>query len=130
MTKTSLTEQTPLLGLARLPLCCPAHISHTPPPCIHAAPHDISLLLERQLVLELEEWELAADSVDILPGGRSWSRALPVNKNLPDTMRQTRLDSTVWFRDDYAMADCRKGRWHLRGFAVELLQEAYVEDIM
>jgi hypothetical protein len=55
--------------LAICALLCAAPVTGATLPGVRAPVHDISPLVEDQLVLELEGWESGAEVVELLPGG-------------------------------------------------------------
>jgi hypothetical protein len=80
-------------------LCGAAHVSGPMAPGIRAPPHhDISPLLERQLVLELKCRELGEEWVDVLPSCRSSGLAFPLNQNLAHTACHARPNRTFRLR--------------------------------
>jgi hypothetical protein len=58
-----------ICALSQIALLCAAPVTGAMLPGVRAPVHDISPLVEDQLVLELEGWESGAEVVELLPGG-------------------------------------------------------------
>jgi len=95
-----------------------------------SGPHDISPLLEKQLVLELEAWKLLAERVEVFPGGRLRRFAAPVDEQLANAARQASPlnPSRLW--SYHAMVDVWQCRWSRRRHAAELLEGAHMEHVV
>jgi hypothetical protein len=113
-------------------LCAP-HIPCPMMPSVRTAvtpSHDISPLLERQLILELECRISGVERLDIFPGGRHRGLPLPLNQDLLDALSDAPTDSSFRLWSNGAVVDRRKWRRSLWRSAMELLQEAYMEHVV
>jgi hypothetical protein len=113
-------------------LCAP-HIPFPTTPSVRTVvtpDHDISPLLERQLILELECRISGVKWLNIFPGGRRKGLPLPLNQDLLDALSDTPMDSSFRLWSNGAVVDQWKWRRSLRRSAMELLQEAYMEHVV
>jgi len=62
---------------------------------VMSAPHNISLSLDEQLVLELEGWLAVEEAVDIFSGGQCSWFVFPVHENLAKTLDEARGGSMI-----------------------------------
>jgi hypothetical protein len=85
--------------------------------------HDISPLLERQLILELKCWISGAERLDIFPGGRCRGLTLPLDQDLLDAMSDAPTDSAFRLWSNGVVVDRWKWRRSLWRSAMELHQE-------
>ena len=93
-------------------------------------PHDISPPVEEQLVLELEGRVLGGEGLDVFPCSRCSRLALPLDKDLAHTTRQSCLHGLLRLWNRCTMVDGGQRWWSIRRRPAELLEETDVEHIV
>ena len=92
--------------------------------------HNISPLLEKQLVLELEVGVALDEGLPWLLGRIIWREPLPLHEDLPGAMLEARPPHPSRSQDHPAIMNGRQWRRGRRGVAVEGLQQPHMEDIV
>jgi len=100
-------------GLGRLPLA-----------------RNISPLLERQLILELEVGVALDEGLPWLPGRIIGREPLPLHEDLPGALLKACPPHPSRSQDHPAIMNGRQWRSGRRGIAVEGLQQPHMEDIV
>jgi hypothetical protein len=84
----------------------------------------------KQLILELEEWKLLAESGEIFTSCRLWWFTTLMDEQLADSARQAGLLHPNRLRGDHSMVDGRQGWWSRRRHAEELLQDVDMKNVV
>jgi hypothetical protein len=97
-------------------------------PLIWDVVHDISPVLENQVVRELKCWISAVEFMKIHPRRVNW--AGPLDQKFVTAARQPALNDFDGLQASTPMSDWGQHPWTGRRLAVELLEQPYMECIM
>jgi len=97
---------------------------------VHLAHHNISPLLDKQLVLELEVKKASLEIIDRFPGGFRLIQTGPFDEDQPSAATQLCLESALRLQQQTTVMNwrqCRQDRWWR---STPQLEDADVENIM